>query len=90
MTMGRQVVTGLLVLAVLGSALGLVVSRHQGRTLFVELQALQKKRDEMNIEWGKLQLEQSTWATHGRIEKLARERLGMAIPRPEDVVIVRP
>lgn len=88
--MGRQVIVGLLALAVLGSALGLVVSRHQGRTLFVELQVLQKKRDDMNIDWGKLQLEQSTWTTHGRIEKLARERLGMVNPRPEDVVIIRP
>jgi cell division protein FtsL len=81
---------GLLVLVVLGSAIALVYSRYLSRTLFVELRALEQARDEMSIEWGQLQLEQSTWATHGRIEKMARTRLHMTIPRPEDVVIVRP
>jgi cell division protein FtsL len=44
----------------------------------------------MNIEWGQLQLEQSTWATHGRIEKLARTRLQMLTPAADAIVIVRP
>ncbi|WJW76851.1 cell division protein FtsL [Thiohalobacter sp. IOR34] len=75
---------------VIGSAIGVVYAKHRSRTLFVELQGLQAERDALNIEWGQLQLEQSTWATHGRIEDLARSRLGMVIPAPEQVVIVRP
>ncbi len=74
---------------VLISALGVVYGKHQSRALFVQWQALQSERDEMNIDWGRLQLEESTWATHGRVERLSRERLGMVIPSAEAVVIVR-
>jgi len=80
----------LLLMLVVGSALGVVYAKHRSRTLFVELQSLQEARDRLNTEWGQLQLEQSTWATHGRIETLARERLGMKIPEPDSVVIIRP
>ncbi|MCW8828403.1 MAG: cell division protein FtsL [Gammaproteobacteria bacterium] len=87
--MGRLMVL-LLAAAVFASALGVVFSTHESRRLFVELQALQKVRDEMNAQWGRLQLEQSTWATHGRIERIANEKLDMIIPPPGAVVIVRP
>ncbi|NIR58212.1 MAG: cell division protein FtsL [Gammaproteobacteria bacterium] len=79
-----------LALGVFASSLGLVYTRHQSRALFVELQDLQAARDRLEVEWGQLQLEQSTWGTHGRVERLARERLGMEAPSPERVVIVRP
>ncbi|GAB4358062.1 MAG: cell division protein FtsL [Gammaproteobacteria bacterium] len=90
--MGRfsQVAFVLLVGAVLGSALGVIYAKHQTRKLFVELNGLQKERDELQIEWGRLQLEQATWATHGRVERIARQRLKMQIPAPEEVVIVKP
>ncbi|NIP73390.1 MAG: cell division protein FtsL [Gammaproteobacteria bacterium] len=82
---------GLLVLflAVVGSALGVVYTEHQSRRLFAELQALQREQDRMNEEWGRLQLEQSTWATHGRVERAARTELDMHIPKPDEVVIIR-
>ncbi len=80
----------LLSLLVLASALGLVYSKHQSRKLFVHLQALQMARDELNIEWGRLLLEQSTLATPARVERIARERLGMRPPAPETIVIVAP
>lgn len=80
----------LLVLAVIASALGVVYTKHQSRKLFVALQGLEDARDEMNIEWGQLQLEQSTWATHGRVEELAREQLKMTTPASDAVVIVWP
>lgn len=70
----------LLMLAVLASALAVVYMRHEGRKLFIDLQALQQVRDDMDVEWGQLQLEQSTWATHSRIDPIAREQLGMAVP----------
>ena len=67
----------LLVLAVIASSLGVVYAKHQGRKLFVELQALNSERDNMDIEWGQLQLEQGALTTQGQVEATARERLGM-------------
>lgn len=67
-------------LAVTLSALAVVGSQHSSRTLFVELQQLEREAGRLDTEWGRLQLEQSTWATHGRVERLARERLGMRLP----------
>lgn len=87
---GVGLLVPLLVLGVIATALGDVYTKHQSRKLFVELQSLEAERDEMNIEWGQLQLEQSTWATHGRVEELARTQLKMTMPAPEAVVIVRP
>ncbi len=77
-------------LLVLVSAAGVIYSKHESRKLFVQLQALQKEQDQMDIEWGRMQLEQSTWATHGRIERLARKKLDMQIPSVDKVVIIRP
>lgn len=73
-----------------GSALAVVYSNHESRKLFIELQALQEIRDELDVEWGRMQLEQSTWATHGRIEATARDKLSMHLPAPENVRVVRP
>lgn len=75
---------------VLASSLGVVYAKHQSRKLFVELDALKIERDEMNVEWGRLQLEQSTLVTHGRIERTAKKRLGMVTPEYAQVLIVRP
>lgn len=86
----RGTVLGLLSLAIMVSALAVVYAKHESRKLFVEWQGLLTKQDEMNIEWGQLQLEQSTWATHTRVESMARERLGMILPAQDAVVIVRP
>ncbi len=75
---------------VLVSALGVVFTKHQNRKLYAELTVLQKQRDAMDVEWGRLQLEQSTWATHGRIEKIARQRLGMRNVDYDKVIMVKP
>ncbi len=75
---------------VVASALGVVYSKHQSRKLFVELNGLQKTRDALEVEWGQLQLEQSTWAASGRIEELARERLNMTQIEYGKIVIVEP
>lgn len=80
----------LLLALVVFSALAVVYSKHQSRKLFVELNALQKVRDEMDVEWGQLQLEQSAWATSGRIEKLAREQLNMTPIEYKKIIIVKP
>ncbi|MDX1697196.1 MAG: cell division protein FtsL [Thiohalobacterales bacterium] len=89
MTMRLGSVVVLLALVVV-SALGVVYSKHQGRKLFIELQALGEARDSMDIEWGQLQLEQSTLTTQGQVERAARERLGMVTLATDRMVIVRP
>ncbi len=73
-----------------GSALAVVYASHESRKLFIELQALQEIRDGLDVEWGRMQLEQSTWATHGRVEAVARDSLSMRLPAPEQVRVVRP
>jgi len=88
--MKAKLLAVLLGLMVLLSALGVIRAKHENRKLFVQLQALEKERDQMNVEWGQLQLEQGTWATSSRVEEIARKRLGMEIPKSESVVIIRP
>jgi len=77
-----------MILAVLVSAVGVIEAKHQSRKRFVTLQALEKVRDQMNVEWGQLQLEQGTWATHSRVERIARKKLHMVNPKVDEVVIV--
>lgn len=79
-----------LALACVISAMAIVHTRQQGRELFVELQQLSAARDELNIEWGRLQIEQSAYATHARVERVARKELGLSTPRADDIYIVRP
>lgn len=88
--MSARGVVIVLTAAVLSSALGVVWSTHESRKQFVGLQKLQAVRDGLNVEWGQLQLEQSTWATDGRIEKIARDQLSMQMPPAGAVVIVEP
>ena len=73
-----------------GCALGLVTSQHKARKLFVELEREQTLAKQLDVEWGQLQLEQSTWARHARIDKLARERLHMSVPDAKRIQIVQP
>jgi cell division protein FtsL len=78
------------VIVVLSSALALVYAKHNNRNLFIELQELQAKRDDLNVEWGRLQLEQSTFATHSYIEETARRDLQMILPSQDKTVMVKP
>jgi cell division protein FtsL len=66
-------------------ALGLVTAQHQSRKRFTELAKAQSVEKQLDVEWGQLQLEQSTWATHARIEKLATQALGMRVPEAAKV-----
>ena len=79
----------LLLLALLiGCALALVTSQHQARRLFVELQREQERAKQLEVEWGQLQLEQRTWAMHGRVEKIATEQLHMRVAPASRVEVV--
>lgn len=75
--LGRFVLVLVLIAANVFTGVGIVYSKHSLRKEFIELQKLQNQFDELQVEWGRLQLEQSTWLTHYRVEKLAREELGM-------------
>ncbi|NOR41206.1 MAG: cell division protein FtsL [Gammaproteobacteria bacterium] len=79
-----------LLLVVVVSSIGVVYAKHQGRKLFVELQGLGDARDDMDIEWGQLKLEQGTLTTQGQVERAARERLGMVNLTADNMVIVKP
>jgi cell division protein FtsL len=79
----------ILLVAVVMSAITVVWTRHQSRVLFVQLTQLQGQRDALNIEYGQLELEQATWAEPRRIDSEARTKLGMFMPRPQDVQLVR-
>ena len=78
----------LLAVAVVASAIGVASTRHQARQLFIELEALNRERDRLQVDWGRLQLEQSAWAAHPRVESLARDELGLSQPEPQDIVLV--
>lgn len=71
-------------------ALGVVTSQHKARKLYVELQQEQQRAKKLDEEWGQLQLEQSTWAMHSRIEKVATEYLHMRVPETARVKVVPP
>ena len=80
----------LLLAALTACALGLVTSQHQARKLYVELQKEQDLAKQLEVEWGQLQLEQSTWATHARVEKLAVQALGMRVPPASRIQVIAP
>jgi cell division protein FtsL len=88
MSVTRRLTLAALWVLLLGSALAVVWTKHQARSLFIELQGLTAERDALDIEWGQLKLEQSAWATHGRVEQTARVGLQMVIPRPNEVQIL--
>ncbi|MGB5621233.1 MAG: cell division protein FtsL [Gammaproteobacteria bacterium] len=79
-----------LVLLLLLSSIAAIHARHEARQLFIELDAQIEVRDELNIDWGRLQIEHSTWASPGRIEQMATDKLGMRVPEPTSVVIIGP
>ena len=80
----------LLVLVLIACALGVVTAQHKARKLFIELQQEQEKAKQMDVEWDQLQLEQSTWAMHSRIEKIATKYLKMHVPEPDHIQLVSP
>ncbi len=80
----------LLWVGVLGSATGAIYCKHRARELFVELEHLNSGRDELEAEWGRLQIEQSFWSTYAYVENVASTKLQMRIPASNDVEIPTP
>jgi cell division protein FtsL len=85
----RAMAVALLLAAVVASAVAVVYARHQSRVLFIDLRALERERDELNVDFGRLQLEQATWAETNRVEQIARTRLGMLPVDPAATVVIR-
>ena len=80
----------LLLLAAVLCSLSVVTSQHKARKLYVELQKEQELAKQLGVEWGQLQLEQSTWAMHARVEKIASGELKMRVPPASRVQVVAP
>ncbi len=70
------------------SAMALVYTKHESRKLFIELEGLTHERDQLNIEWGQLQIEQSTWAQHARIEQVATDDLALVRPATAEIFVI--
>lgn len=79
----------LLALAVVFSAIGVVYARQESRSMFVELTRLTAERDDLNFDYGRLELEQATAAEANRVEQIARSRFGMVSPQPANTVVIK-
>ena len=79
-----------LIFAVVISALAVVRTKHENRALVNDLDRLRAERERLDMEWSQLQLEEATLSHHARVEKIAREQLGMTEPRDYAVVSAKP
>lgn len=70
-------------------ALFLVYTRVTTHSLYLQLQALQQQRDDFNVEWGRLLLQEARYAEPRYIEKTARRKLGMIYPAREQISVIR-
>ena len=78
----------ILFFALIFSALGLVNSQHKARNLYIELERASQSAKQTEQEYGQLQLEQSTWAMHSRIEQIASQQMQMQVPDAKRVQVI--
>lgn len=88
--MSLNKLNGFLLLVVIGCAMSVVTSQHLSRRLYNELEKQQKLSRQLDVEYGQLLLEQSTWGAHALIEKAASTRLGMLTPSQRQVFVITP
>lgn len=84
----KIMINSFLYISVFVTAILIVLSQHNYRKTFMEIQELELVSNDLNEEWGKLQLEQSTWATDDRIERLAKDNLNMHSPEIDSIVLI--
>ncbi len=84
-----RVLAATLLLIVMASAIAVVWARNENRELFIRFTRLQNERDQLNIEYGRLELEDATWADPARVASVARHALGMVNPDPAQIRMVR-
>jgi len=89
MLRSSNALNALLLMAVVMCALSVVTSQHKARRLYIELQKEKEQAQKMEVEWGQLQLEQSTWATPARVEKVAAQKLRMQLPKNGQVQFIK-
>ena len=78
------------VMLLFGSALAVIYSKYRTRLLFVRIQQLERHSDDLEVQWGKLQLEQTTLASEHRVETLARKELKLTLPDRTEIVYLKP
>lgn len=78
------------IVVLVSTSIAVAFSVHKSRLYLADLQSLQTERDQLEVEWGQLLLEQQAWGAYGRIGKVAVDELGMRSPAPHDVMMVRP
>ncbi len=78
----------ILLVLLIACALGVITSQHHARKLFTDLENEQAAAKKLAEEWTQLQLEQSTWATHKRVEAIAASQLGMRLPDPTTTTVL--
>ena len=86
----QVLLVAVLIVAVLGSGVGVIYTQHANRRLFIEWQKLQAERDALEVEWELLKLEQSTLVTDAAVEAVARTRLNMVTPDPGAILYIAP
>jgi cell division protein FtsL len=77
-------------LSVIASALAVIYVTYDTRVKFNTLEGLRREQGQLRVVWGQYLLEESTWASYGRVEKLAQEQLSMQVPESENVITVTP
>jgi cell division protein FtsL len=85
----EQLLVVFVVVTFLASSIAVVYSSHMTRQMYGSLQTLQHSQDDLDSEYEKLLLEQSAWAGYTRVDKLAREKLNMAAPPADELVVVK-
>ena len=71
------------------SSLAIVYVKYDARLMFNQLQKELREQDRLGVEWSRLQLEQNTWSSNNRIEKLARTKLNLQAPKPEQIIYIK-
>lgn len=85
---GELLIAVLVASLVVASGLSVVEAEHRSRQLFAELEELHREQDRLQVDWGRLRLEESTWATQPRIESVARDKLHLAEPTDRQIVVI--
>jgi cell division protein FtsL len=86
---GQNLLMLVLVTSVLLSGMAVVYAKYESRKLFSEMEKLRLQRDDMVVDWGRLQIELATWSENSRIQEKAIEKLGMQMPAMSNVVVIK-
>lgn len=77
-------------MALVGSALAAIYTKHYSRQLFIEIQKQERLIDQYEVKWWQLQLELATFKEHDKVEKWARKNLKLVMPQKEKIIYIKP